>query len=1238
MSDPTTTLIVPIRVSALCVGEVDAASALGQSPMANFSHLPYASGGTVHNRGPYTSTRALAAAGPFEGAVALPLGVHLHWTLPAGLCHAVQREEGGEMVFPAVPNRWLVVRVAVTESNGSTATASWIVESDRLSTTPTAAPGLVQPTVPVEGMPGQGFRYLGQSFTSDSWRENEDAAERLSPLTAVGYGEPTFASYYPNCSTVFGFYDHAPACDPGTQSLTYYVAGWYADADADPLSGGGVAPGDNPYGWTWGEGETPTQTLCAGAIGGVRWDPGTRYLGTAPSPLTAALAASPQEALSALMADALAKANPWQDLSNAEALLNALQFGLLSRPVTPDSLEEFEESVHAAGFDALGGGALWSVVSASDTGDGGAGGEAPLPADLGAQLDRLNALQTRLDDLRRDVAARRRQAFVDWHKYLVTAYQPLLAPPALRPRLTDVARHLEGEVAELAAITGPGGAMEALEGQVDAAAGALAAALDPALRLVGDGLAPRFRQPGDPVLVLSGADVVPRGRPDPAGASGGLLRCRRNPEVVSSATLAAGLVPGSEAVTLNASDLPSPPFLAPGFSGATFTAAYNDAFYCTGGLQAAVARAVQTRGGAQNPASTSFSETVTRLRAAAAAFVAGETPAGVAYVGEAPAPRAAAGWDGTPWEPLLLQYEVTLGPLQAILPSDGAAPYGEGFILDRFAFDEDSIDLAYTGPVPEAHQAYEGSTVLSAGAATELAGSLRRWLAGTGSGDPRVAEALDAVTSMPLLAQGLGGMGAALLMRRQTLQMPIADPLAPAPVQPFVAAVAEAVGDERSLAPLPQVPFNPVRAGTLAVDRLALVDTFGQAREYDAPRVVVARGVAAPPGLGLAAGTAFLPPRIVQPSRLLFRWLSAAGAEESTPAPATSPILGWVVPNYLDRAFALYGGDGTPVGSLGLSADGGSVLWSVAPGGAWPLGTPMDTVMAGVDPNLAAFARSLAGGGAAYFAPFFAAVREALDFALPERFREDVGTAVLLGQPLALARASLTLSLSGPAATDESWTSFTSAVLGGGDGDDGDGGGPAWDGGLTRVRFPVQLGAPSRLGDTLVGFWTAPEGETDWTTFYAPAAGAWDGRVGPPATDTVTLTPRAESAADVTVTLLLDPRGQVHATTGILPVGALAVPPSQYADALRSLAVAFGAGPVLSGSNLPAEGGGAPPMSLVRPRVSSGAWSWVTVRDGAWASTELVDAPSAAGTLSYSPQRVSDGWMVLAGPGTESSS
>ena len=48
------------------------------------------------------------------------------------------------------------------------------------------------------------------------------------PLTAFGYGEMSFNTFYPNCRSVFGFFD-----PEGTGSSTYKVLGWYEDSSDD---------------------------------------------------------------------------------------------------------------------------------------------------------------------------------------------------------------------------------------------------------------------------------------------------------------------------------------------------------------------------------------------------------------------------------------------------------------------------------------------------------------------------------------------------------------------------------------------------------------------------------------------------------------------------------------------------------------------------------------------------------------------------------------------------------------------------------------------------------------------------------------------------------------------------------------------------------------------------------------------------------------------------------------------
>ena len=76
------------------------------------------------------------------------------------------------------------------------------------------------------------------------------------------------------------------------------------------------------------------------------------------------------------------------------------------------------------------------------------------------------------------------------------------------------------------------------------------------------------------------------------------------------------------------------------------------------------------------------------------------------------------------------------------------------------------------------------------------------------------------------------------------------------------------------------------------------------------------------------AGRAYLPPRVLAPSRVDAHWLSATfdstvpgftdDFAESNDHPATSPVCGWIVPNHLDVSLAFYDSDGSPIGSFGL--------------------------------------------------------------------------------------------------------------------------------------------------------------------------------------------------------------------------------------------------------------------------------------------------------------------------------
>ncbi len=201
----TTLLAVPIHLDALYLPKARYVT----EPMADFTRLPYFDaelGRDINPDTPYLSEAILSK--PFQDQrLRLKAGIHLHWSLPDALTQA--QHKGNVTTFPTVPNRWLISRSRQGGDQSFNPEKQWVVESDFLSED---NPGSINyPSFPEQmssTISGRPFRYLGRRIPLESWQSTASANGRyLSQLTAVGYGEPTFAAFYPNCHSVFGFYD-----------------------------------------------------------------------------------------------------------------------------------------------------------------------------------------------------------------------------------------------------------------------------------------------------------------------------------------------------------------------------------------------------------------------------------------------------------------------------------------------------------------------------------------------------------------------------------------------------------------------------------------------------------------------------------------------------------------------------------------------------------------------------------------------------------------------------------------------------------------------------------------------------------------------------------------------------------------------------------------------------------------------------------------------------------------------
>jgi hypothetical protein len=171
---------------------------------------------------------------------------------------------------------------------------------------------------------------------------------------------------------------------------------------------------------------------------------------------------------------------------------------------------------------------------------------------------------------------------------------------------------------------------------------------------------------------------------------------------------------------------------------------------------------------------------------------------------------------------------------------------------------------------------------------------------------------------------------------------------------------------------------------------------------------------------------------------------------------------------------------------------------------------------------------------------------------------------------------------------------------------------------------PVRLGDRDQLNDGLVGYWIEDEQYALGENFYA--TGMVGSRKYIPQKMNPDLQLTFEKTSSKTLTLLVYPPGEVHATTGILPVKAIHIPKEQYTPALKNMHVTFLTAPVLTGNNQ---------LALPLPREMGYEWSWLAKERFSWvevAEHGLVRKDSALHTFSNGAEiwlhLLQKGWIV----------
>ncbi|MFN0085730.1 MAG: hypothetical protein ACKVX9_10105 [Blastocatellia bacterium] len=1056
--------------------------------------------------------------------------------------------------------------------------------------------------------------------------------QRTASTAKSGYGEPTFAAFYPNCQSVFGFHDPSlPSTLPGTR---YDVIGWYSDPWQECLNAERflqaldaarkAMPNATDFeaksealkqAFKWKApvaGGFPERTICYARL--------EIAAASVPDPVmpkkavSIAAGATGTEALSAYLADALGGGARLEEQLEALHVASVLEAGDL------DVGLKFREARHERGFTAVPGGTLWSVHQESAAlPEADAPAEETLPEELAHLLNQLNLRQQACDRAARELESMQRQLFADWYKYMLCAYPPDDTRDDY-PDVDEVRYFVEKN--GLLSIKRQQTTMKVLDSQCAQALVELTSAVQSVRQrtnkpyAVHSRPAPRFWRPNEPALLIVDDAVEPTerhgqdGRLDPDG----MLVCQV--------------------------------FAAPdGPIEKNLSAIRNEIDkYSSGGDQERIGFDV---------------------------------------------------WTEQPWNPFSLEWSVALSPrrLQNNLDPDNRN-YHPDFITTSYQLEEDDVDLTLRAGMEVCEDAacvYSGSSLLTPHARLQLQNQIQAFLenrppSGPNAKDPvadairRVSAKLDA-PGFHAMAQTLNGFNEALLMHKQTLQLPIADPLGFDDARPFTEAVREAVGNRNRSAPQPLDDFNPIRAGVLQILDLRLIDTFGRTQTLSAKdgRVVAAEAMRTPGAPHLIS----LPPRLAQPARLNFRWLSAdhgdaanADEMEMNAHPATTPVCGWLIANNFDNSLMVFDGAGQPLGSINQMCQ-----WASAPGVR-----PMTVDEIG-NPHLKAMLKHLIAQGASHFAEFLTAAESALENIDPETFAQHGALALLVGRPMAVVRATLDLELRGQPAINQDWNVFRLDIerdlraeagpeirRASRDTDE-----------FAHVRFPVRLGDGLQLNDGLVGYWKEEEAADgkghsyENARFYAHACDTarvrrtdlaalpldaarktalagllpkidgllsrhtllarfydgdviWQSLIDNGVIAKVARDPRIRYAADEPelfqaidgapqkLTMLVDPRGSVHASSGILPAKAIHIPSDQYAEALRGLAVTFLSAPILTAQGK---------VELPLPVEPGYAWSWLARSGGEWTSSEI--GPVNPQATRNDAQTIREGWLRLIG-------
>lgn len=1052
-------------------------------------------------------------------------GIYLHWSMPETLLHGEEQEDG-TMHFPALPNRWIVQRLQATEN--SIERVAWIIESDfytnQLPEDDKEYNEFIVDTITIAmlkdeggrwvpaGENGKCYSYLGAKriWGTDSAQKGDYLRDKL---TAIGLGDPLFATYYPRCKSVFGFLDRMEGKEAGT--FTYTIYGYYQEEENDPLYRADINTISailEKMKWTVPQGvkSFPVRTLCHTTIGDIKWeDPTAGKTDSSSIPkdkIDVVIGNTSVEALSVAIKNKLSATRNEQLLN--ERFLNALQYNMindLDAKDNPDAGIELEELLHTRQFQQVHGGYDWCICPQKETD---ANTQKSIPASIYHLLAKLNRTQNEYDNCNILLASVKNDIFFAWSNYIAFVYSPSRKKKrneAQIKRDNEEEKKLWNELIQLVEeAEKTEDSIKNLYEKIKKQSEEVKQQVAPLSMLLEKREAARYYLANEPVLLFSGEDLR---RELTSNSPTEVLKCR-------NATISAFNIPvgnQTKAITPQEMIKLSTPLKSP-LPFTVMDDLSGEAILLTPGF----ANIIAAQAGIKKDKRTD--REIQEIRAMQTDFRNCE--------GIPPSRNAICTWQ-QPWTPLLMEWALDINTTKTNQVNDNSFT---GYKLQEIEFE--LKDLNNKIAVNEYTLHISGSSIMTPHAVENFSSRLDKLIEEQEKDNPEIStETLkkisQAVKSLPILSQSMDGFNDAMLMRNRTIGIPVIDLKKKDPS--LIKKITEYASSCTLVPSLlgTSERFLPIRAGFLTNYSIRLIDTFGQCQTINVPAEQMQIAESMRSEHSLYKDQAVFWPRFMQPCRLQFKWLSGLA----------SPVFGFLIPNFVDRSLQVYSNDGYFLGFIQV----------VGNRAEWKNPTNFLFHYTSIkDENLLRFVTHLIESNS----PALNELLTCMDYNFNTICTRNAGKEQFLslcfGNILALARASVKVEEMGKPAYVQG------------------GKGPRRNGNYTAAEFEIKIGDQRKSDDGMIGFFTTMESgteEVDYSKFYTHSEYPYKN------SKYIVTDNNIKSSLDAlphNITVMFDPTSIITCRTGFLPAIKVDLPSLFYQEQAEKSEMLLRAMPLLN--------------------------------------------------------------------------